>query len=166
MRAKLDRDIFVLPRCLQPAIGPIPTNGAAQQSLSAENGQRTVLFPVNCELDTMRTLMTATTLSTSQYQQARLARDARFDGLFFVAVKTTGIFCRPICPANAPKEANVEYFANAALAANAGIPDRDGRPREERRKVLRGREVVAAMVARRACRPFVETGSRSFHAAS
>ena len=120
MRAKLDRDIFVLPRCLQPAIGPIPTNGAAQQSLSAENGQRTVLFPVNCELDTMRTLMTATTLSTSQYQQARLARDARFDGLFFVAVKTTGIFCRPICPANAPKEANVEYFANAALAANAG----------------------------------------------
>lgn len=42
---------------------------------------------------------------------ARQARDPRFDGLFYVAVKTTGIFCRPICPAVSPKEENVEYFA-------------------------------------------------------
>jgi len=55
------------------------------------------------------------------YQQARLARDHRFDGQFFVAVKTTGIYCRPICPAPAPKEQNVCYFKTAIAAANAGF---------------------------------------------
>lgn len=54
------------------------------------------------------------------YQQARLSRDRRFDGRFFVAVKTTGIFCRPICPANLPKEHNVEYFEHATMALKAG----------------------------------------------
>lgn len=52
---------------------------------------------------------------------ARLARDRRFDGRFFTAVKTTGIFCRPICPARPPLERNVTYFATAAEAANAGF---------------------------------------------
>ena len=42
------------------------------------------------------------------YAQARLSRDSRFDGRFFVAVKSTGIFCRPICPAKLPLEKNVE----------------------------------------------------------
>ncbi|QKX17779.1 DNA-3-methyladenine glycosylase 2 [Microbulbifer sp. YPW1] len=51
---------------------------------------------------------------------ARLARDRRFDGRFYTAVKTTGIFCRPICPARPPLEKNVEYFATAAEAAVAG----------------------------------------------
>ncbi len=59
-------------------------------------------------------------LSLTQCQQARLTRDVRFDGRFFVAVKTTGIFCRPICPATTPKEKNTEYFSNAALALQAG----------------------------------------------
>lgn len=54
------------------------------------------------------------------YQQARKSRDARFDGTFFVAVKSTGIFCRPICPAPSPKEENVEYFPMAQLAMQAG----------------------------------------------
>lgn len=52
---------------------------------------------------------------------ARLARDRRFDGRFFTAVKTTGIFCRPICPARPPLERNVTYYATAAEAANAGF---------------------------------------------
>jgi AraC family transcriptional regulator of adaptative response / DNA-3-methyladenine glycosylase II len=60
------------------------------------------------------------TLTLEQCQQARLARDSRFDGRFFIAVKTTGIFCRPICPATPPKEINVEYYQNAAKAAQAG----------------------------------------------
>ena len=55
-----------------------------------------------------------------QYQLARKTRDARFDGRFFVAVKTTKIFCRPICPATLPKEENVEYFVDAAQALHAG----------------------------------------------
>ncbi|GAL15183.1 ADA regulatory protein [Vibrio astriarenae] len=56
-----------------------------------------------------------------QYRTARLSRDRRFDGQFFVAVKTTGIFCRPICPANLPKEENVDYYANAASALQDGF---------------------------------------------
>ncbi|MFQ3196873.1 MAG: AraC family transcriptional regulator of adaptative response / DNA-3-methyladenine glycosylase II [Paraglaciecola sp.] len=55
-----------------------------------------------------------------QFQQARLSRDPRFDGCFFVAVKTTKIFCRPICPANLPREKNVEYFVIAQQAMGAG----------------------------------------------
>jgi AraC family transcriptional regulator of adaptative response / DNA-3-methyladenine glycosylase II len=53
-------------------------------------------------------------------EQARLTRDARFDGLFFTAVRSTGIYCRPICPAPTAHARNVEYFANAAAAASAG----------------------------------------------
>ncbi len=58
-------------------------------------------------------------LKTEICQKARLSRDPRFDGKFFIAVKTTGIYCRPICPATPPKEENVTYFASAIEAANA-----------------------------------------------
>src|SRR5215471_15383755 len=53
------------------------------------------------------------------FYEALLARDYRFDGKFFVAVKTTGVYCRPICPAR-PKRENVEFFPDAALAEAAG----------------------------------------------
>ena len=59
-------------------------------------------------------------MDQEQYQQARLSRDARFDGVFFTAVKTTGIFCRPVCPATPPKEQNVEYFETASEALVSG----------------------------------------------
>ena len=59
-------------------------------------------------------------LDPSICNSARLARDKRFDGRFYTAVKTTGIFCRPICPAQPPLERNVEYFGTAAEAAAAG----------------------------------------------
>ncbi|MDO6566941.1 AlkA N-terminal domain-containing protein [Alteromonas sp. 1_MG-2023] len=55
------------------------------------------------------------------YAKARVSRDARFDGRFFVAVKTTGIFCRPICPAKLPAEKNVAYYNHAAQAMNDGF---------------------------------------------
>ncbi len=54
------------------------------------------------------------------FERARLSRDARFDGRFFVGVRTTGIYCRPICPANAPKSENVTFFPSAAAASEAG----------------------------------------------
>ncbi|GEK45813.1 DNA-3-methyladenine glycosylase 2 family protein [Bisbaumannia pacifica] len=54
-------------------------------------------------------------------RQARLARDARFDGRFVTAVLTTGIYCRPICPATPPREANVRYYPSALAAAEAGF---------------------------------------------
>jgi len=54
-------------------------------------------------------------------QKARIARDPRFDGLFFIGVKTTGIFCRPICKARMPLEKNVVYYNNAITAMSAGF---------------------------------------------
>ena len=53
------------------------------------------------------------------FYEALLARDYRFDGKFFVAVKTTGVYCRPICPAR-PKRENIEFFPDAASAEAAG----------------------------------------------
>ena len=54
-------------------------------------------------------------------EQARLSRDPRFDGLFFVAVTSTRIYCRPVCPAPAPKPANITYYRNAAAAEAGGF---------------------------------------------
>src|SRR4030081_928636 len=48
-------------------------------------------------------------------------RDARFDGRLFVGVRTTGIYCRPICPARTPKFENVSFYASAAAAQEAGF---------------------------------------------
>jgi len=59
-------------------------------------------------------------LQNAVYERARLARDPRFDGQFYVGVKTTGIYCRPICPANAPKSENVTFYPSAAAAGEAG----------------------------------------------
>ena len=55
------------------------------------------------------------------YERARLSRDARFDGQFFVGVRTTGIYCRPICPANSPKSENISFYPTAAAASEAGF---------------------------------------------
>jgi AraC family transcriptional regulator, regulatory protein of adaptative response / DNA-3-methyladenine glycosylase II len=48
-------------------------------------------------------------------------RDARFDGRLFVGVKTTGIYCRPICPARTPKFENTSFYPTAAAAQEAGF---------------------------------------------
>jgi AraC family transcriptional regulator of adaptative response / DNA-3-methyladenine glycosylase II len=53
--------------------------------------------------------------------QAGNSRDSRFDGRFFTAVKTTRIYCRPICPAGRPKFENCLYFRSAAAAQDAGF---------------------------------------------
>src|SRR6185295_14171814 len=50
----------------------------------------------------------------------RLTRDARFDGRFFIGVRSTHIYCRSICPVRAAKEENITYFPTAAAAAEAG----------------------------------------------
>ena len=76
-------------------------------------------------------------------------RDARFDGRFFVAVKTTGIFCRPVCPARTPKRANVTFYPSSAAAFAAGY-----RPclrcRPERAPAVRGQESGGAALVSRA----------------
>lgn len=57
--------------------------------------------------------------STACFRASR-ARDRRFDGRFFVAVSSTGIYCRPICPVRPPKRANMRFYASAAAAERAG----------------------------------------------
>lgn len=53
--------------------------------------------------------------------KALLSHDARFDGIFFTCVKTTGIYCRPVCPTASPKYENCSFVASAALAERAGF---------------------------------------------
>ncbi|MFI1018437.1 AlkA N-terminal domain-containing protein [Streptomyces sp. NPDC020965] len=59
------------------------------------------------------------TIEDSRYEAVR-GRDARFDGVFFFAVATTGIYCRPSCPAITPKRRNVTFYPTAAAAQGAG----------------------------------------------
>ncbi|MET9730760.1 AlkA N-terminal domain-containing protein [Streptomyces sp. NPDC006458] len=56
----------------------------------------------------------------SRYEAVR-SRDARFDGEFYFAVSTTGIYCRPSCPAVTPKRRNVKFFPTAAAAQGSGF---------------------------------------------
>ncbi len=62
-----------------------------------------------------------TMLDRAVCDRARLARDPRFDGLFFTGVKSTGIYCRPTCPARPPQPENIVYYPTAAAAASAGL---------------------------------------------
>jgi AraC family transcriptional regulator, regulatory protein of adaptative response / DNA-3-methyladenine glycosylase II len=72
--------------------------------------------------DNMAAMTNTPTLPNERIcDQARRSRDARFDGLFFTAVTTTRIYCRPVCPAPAPKSQNIRYFAEAAAAEAAGF---------------------------------------------
>jgi AraC family transcriptional regulator, regulatory protein of adaptative response / DNA-3-methyladenine glycosylase II len=78
----------------------------------AENGERgrgeMAMVPVSMKLN-------------FDCYQALLARDARFDGHFFVAVKTTGIYCRPVCPARPPLKRSCLFVETAAAAEHAGF---------------------------------------------
>ena len=53
--------------------------------------------------------------------RALVARDSRFDGRVWFAVTSTGIYCRPVCPAQTPKRTNVRFFSNPAAAVSAGF---------------------------------------------
>ncbi|WP_309139913.1 bifunctional transcriptional activator/DNA repair enzyme AdaA, partial [Nocardia cyriacigeorgica] len=64
--------------------------------------------------------MTITALDFERCYRAVSTRDSRFDGQFFTAVRTTGIYCRPSCPAITPKRANVSFLPTAAAAQQAG----------------------------------------------
>src|SRR6266496_3939060 len=61
------------------------------------------------------------TLDWKVCSRARLSRDPRFDGKFYIGVIGSRVYCRPICPAPTAKEKNVRYFPTAAAAAEAGF---------------------------------------------
>lgn len=58
--------------------------------------------------------------NAEQYYQALKSHDRRFDGLFYVGVSSTGIYCRPVCTAKTPKRDNCKFFSHAAAAEQAG----------------------------------------------
>lgn len=60
-------------------------------------------------------------MDDEQRYAAVASKDARFDGVFFTAVTSTGIYCRPSCPAITPKRENVRFFTTAAAAQEAGF---------------------------------------------
>jgi AraC family transcriptional regulator, regulatory protein of adaptative response / DNA-3-methyladenine glycosylase II len=60
-------------------------------------------------------------LDPEALNRARISRDPRFDGKFFIAVTSTGIYCRPICPSRWAKRTNVRFFGSTAAAEAAGF---------------------------------------------
>ena len=60
-------------------------------------------------------------LDAEALNRARISRDARFDGKFYIAVTSTGIYCRPICPSRYAKRSNVRFFGSPAAAEAAGF---------------------------------------------
>jgi len=69
----------------------------------------------------MQTITSTPTFDLRVCERARITRDPRFDGLFFTAVTSTGIYCRTVCPAPSPKPHNIRYYESAAAAAAAGF---------------------------------------------
>lgn len=68
-------------------------------------------------------------LDRQQCYDALRSRDPRFDGRFFVGVRTTGVYCRPVCPSRLPLARNIDYYAHPAAAEDAGFrPCRRCRP--------------------------------------
>jgi len=60
-------------------------------------------------------------MDDEQQYQAAASKDARFDGVFFTAVTSTGIYCRPSCPAMTPKREHMRFYRSAAAAQEAGF---------------------------------------------
>ena len=60
-------------------------------------------------------------LDFAECDRARLARDPAYDGRFFTGVRTTGIYCRPVCPVRPARSANVSYYPSAPAAEAAGF---------------------------------------------
>lgn len=61
------------------------------------------------------------TQQADTYYRALTARDARFDGCFFIGVTSTGIYCRPVCKVRTPKRENCQFYTHAAQAESAGF---------------------------------------------
>src|SRR5580704_14822392 len=60
-------------------------------------------------------------LDFAECDQARVSRDPSYDGRFFTGVRTTGIYCRPVCPVRPARSANVSFYPSAAAAESAGF---------------------------------------------
>lgn len=97
----------------------------AWRSFRAENWQVPTRFVCRSENGQTAARGSANTvvveLDPNACYRALIAHDARFDGAFFVGVKTTGIYCRPVCRARTPRRDRCEFFPRAVLAERAGF---------------------------------------------
>lgn len=107
--------IFAIPVRFWLVTAPEPPYSLAIYSSKAANTMNAKPSPESSQDEVINTL------SREQCHAARLARDARFDGRFFTGVLSTGIYCRPVCPARPPHEHNVRYFQSAAAAEQYGL---------------------------------------------
>ena len=99
-------------------------------------------------------------LSADDCYAAMKARDARFDGSFFTAVTSTGIYCRPVCCVKAPKRENCRFFGHAAQAENAGFrPCLRCRPELAPHSVVWSIQDASYILAHQAARLFDEPES-------
>ena len=108
-------------------------------------------------------MKTASTLPPRAEMLAALeARDASWDGLFYAAVTTTGVFCRPSCPARHPRPEHVEFHATAGEALRAGFrPCKRCRPLEERGRTP---SWMTALIARVEAEPSQRIGDAQLRA--
>src|SRR5271155_6036254 len=66
-------------------------------------------------------IVVSMSLDFAECDRARVARDRSYDGRFYTGVRSTGIYCRPVCPVRPPRSANVSFFPSAAAAEAAGF---------------------------------------------
>ncbi len=85
--------------------------------LAAVSGNPLVIVGCRCEAG----MVEATDTLFAERYRALSSRDARFDGQFIAGVHTTGIYCRPSCPATTPHARNVSFYRTAAAAHEAGL---------------------------------------------
>ena len=100
--------------------------GLSSRGIAYRLWQKSFSFDVRKRLESGRRLGHHRVVDLDQdvcYRALR-SRDARFGGRFFVAVRTTGIYCRPICPARPVKRENAIFFASAAAARGRPSPRR------------------------------------------
>src|SRR5262245_24333526 len=80
----------------------------------------------------------------AEMQKAHRTRDAAYNGIFYLAIRTTGIFCRPICPARPALPKNIQYFGTAKEALFAGYrPCKRCRPLNESNQPEWARKLIA-----------------------
>jgi AraC family transcriptional regulator, regulatory protein of adaptative response / DNA-3-methyladenine glycosylase II len=107
-------------QCLRPVAGSTARRRTVTPWTStSENGESDQ--PDTAIFRTMRVTTPAAETATDSRYDALRARDRRFDGVFFVGVRSTGIYCRPICRARLPKATNCTFYDTAAAAELAGF---------------------------------------------
>src|SRR5579884_741947 len=103
-----------------PLIGSMRTMPPEAASLPRSRGADMATLARNTKLARESIMDDLECLDAETAWSAFMARDRAFDGRVFGAVKSTGIYCKPSCPARRPKRENVEFFGTAAQARSAG----------------------------------------------